>query len=366
MTTIMNESRKINIINKFGEAKNSTYFKSNYVVEDEKVYYEPGYKIIETTYFDKLNNVTIKNKNKYCMDYLKRNTRDQEIRQRKKWKKFGSAIKDESHQNEGNVVDDVFIQWNPEIFHGEKTRNYMKDHFTKYLNNEHKDEIQYQEDKYYGNNVPTILEEYNDVKEIKKMKENPSELERLLNILISGKIDQSINLDIEDKSNNEEKDDCKPKLFSVNKSRKSENMPDSKSGYVPPHSRNSNDSSIEPIEDTESKQHGFTSVKISNKDHIKNRNKVGDKKIDKKCIRVLNLPNDYNFQTILNTFKPIFGRLFFKIRTLTDRRTGNMRDFCFLNFKDERSGDTAFELISDNKIRIGYNILKFEWGIKRD
>ena len=45
-----------------------------------------------------------------------------------------------------------------------------------------------------------------------------------------------------------------------------------------------------------SEQPKYFYVKVSNKDHKKIKSKVGNKPIDKTCIRVLNLPSDVNFQ----------------------------------------------------------------------
>jgi hypothetical protein len=358
MTSILSTKEKFDIINKFNESKECDDFNKNYVVEGERTFYEPGFYIVETTYLDVKTNSIIKKQSRHCTDYLRSQACKEAVEKRKKWKKFGDGITDISHLDGGNIVDPVYMEWNPEIFKSKKTQSYMKKYFKEYENGTHNEEIAFNEDKCFGNKIPSIIQEYKHLKEVKETKSKyKQQLDESFNKLINNDIKLSDNNKVEDCSNESTTDG--PKLFKVNKSAKNTDTKET-AGYVVPHLRQ--DSTNTETTDTQK----FSSVKVSNKDHIKHRSRVSNKKIEKTCIRVLNLPSDANFQSILSTLKPILGRIFFKIKTLNDRRTGKLRDFCFLNFKDEIGGERAFDILTSNKVRIEYAVLNFEWGIKRN
>ena len=71
MTTILTNNQKFHIINQFDKAKNSNEFEDNYILEKQEVFYEPGFKVVESVYFDVRNNSTIKRQERYCLDYLR-------------------------------------------------------------------------------------------------------------------------------------------------------------------------------------------------------------------------------------------------------------------------------------------------------
>ena len=70
MTTISTNNQKFHIINQFDKAKNSNEFEDNYILEKQEVFYEPGFKVVESVYFDVNTNSTIKRQERYCLDYL--------------------------------------------------------------------------------------------------------------------------------------------------------------------------------------------------------------------------------------------------------------------------------------------------------
>ena len=357
MSTISTK-QKFEIINKFNESKECDDFSEKYKVESERTFNEPGFYVVETTYLDVRTNSIIRKQSRHCTDYLRSQACKEAVVKRKNWKKFGDAITDTSHIDGANIVDPVYMEWNPEIFKSKKTKSYMKQYLKEYENGNHKEEIALDEDKCFGDNVPSIIQEY---KNLKEAKENKSKYEQQLDEALKKLINNDINLNDSNKFENcsNESTTDGPKLFKVNKRANNNTTTNKESGYVAPHHRKE----INNDEPTETQQ--FASVKISNKDHIKHKKRT-TKAIDKTCIRVLNLPTEANFQSILGTLKPILGRTFFKLRTLNDRRTGKLRDFCFINFKDEISGERSFDILTSNKVRIGYAVLNFEWGVKRD
>lgn len=358
MNTISTK-QKFEIINKFNESTKSEDFSKKYKVESQRTFYEPGFYTVETTYLDVETNSIIKKQSRHCLDYLKSQACKEAVEKRKKWKKFGDGITDTSHIDGANIVDPVYMEWNPEIFKSKKTQSYMRKHFKEYENGTNKEEIAFNEDKIFGDNIPSIIQEYKDLQEAKQTKTKYQEqLDAALNKLITGNVKPLDNDKFESNTDNTETETDGPKLFKVNKSAK--NTKSENSGYVAPHLRK------EGTTESKKESQEYASVKVSNKDHIKIRSKVGDKLIDKTCIRVLNLPTDATFQSILGTLKPVLGRTYFKLKTLNDRRTGRLRDFCFMNFNDESSGERAFDTLTSNKIRIGYAVLHFEWGVKRN
>lgn len=357
MTTISTK-QKFEIINKFNESKESDDFSENYKVESERTFYEPGFYVVETTYLDVKTNSIIRKQSRHCTDYLRSQACKEAVEKRKEWKKFGDGITDTSHIDGANIVDPVYMEWNPEIFKSKKTQNYMKNYLKEYESGTNEEEIAFNEDKCFGDNIPSIIQEYKYLKEAKQNKTKyKQQLDEALNKL------NTVDAESSNKQNsgtsNDELDKDAPKLFRVNKNaNKNTNV---KSGYVAPHHRKEVNNDNNEQEDTQK----FASVKVSNTDHIRHKKRT-TKAIEKTCVRVLNLPSDANFQSILGTLKPVLGRTYFKLRTLNDRRTGKLRDFCFINFKDEISGEKAFDILTSNKIRIGYAVLNFEWGVKRD
>ena len=355
MNTISTK-QKFEIINKFNESKECNDFSERYKVESERTFTEHGFYVVETTYLDVETNSIIKKQTRHCLDYLRSQACKEVVEKRKKWKKFGDGITDTSHINGANIVDPVYMEWNPEIFKSKKTQSYMKTYLKEYANGNHKEEIAFNEDKCFGDNIPSIIQEYKEVKEAKEIK---SKYQQQLDEALKKMNNNDIKLKdgkVEDCSNQSTTDG--PKLFKVNKNaNKNTNR---EPGYVAPHHR-------KVINNTEQEDaQKFSSVKVSNNDHIKIKSKVGNKVIDKTCIRVINLPTEANFQSILGTLKPILGRTFFKLKTINDKKTGKLRDFCFINFKDEISGERSFDILTSNKVRIGYAVLHFEWGVKRD
>lgn len=355
MTKVLSNKDKINIIDRFGAAKDKPDFNEKYILEEERTFDEPGFIVVESTYLDVKTRAVIKRQVRHCINYLYSQACKDAIEKRKKWKKFGAGIDDTSHLNNANIVDPVFMEWNPEIFKSRKTKAYMNDYFNDYENGTHKEEIHYQENKCFGDNMPDLLKQYLDIKERKELK---NKLRKELDIVMNNSVN-NINNDYSTPGK-EDDNSTVPGLFKVNKSGKSST---DNSGYVAPHLRNKNEQNSSTETNNKVK---YDSVKVSNTDHIKIKSRVKNKEVDKTCIRVLNIPSDANFQSILSTMKPILGRIYFKIKTLNDKKTGKIRDFCFLNFKDELNGEKAFDILTSNKIRIGYSVLNFEWGIKRN
>ena len=356
MTTISTK-QKFEIINKFNESKECDDFSENYKIESERTFYEPGFYVVETTYLDVNTNSIIKKQSRHCIDYLRSQACKEAVEKRRDWKKFGDGITDTSHIDGANIVDPVYMEWNPEIFKSKKTQNYMKNYFKEYENGTNEEEIAFNEDKCFGDNIPSIIQEYKYLKEAKQTKSKyKQQLDEVLEKLANSNTKLLDSDKSEEITNGQEKTDG-PKLFKVNKSAKNTKSEDS--GYIAPHLRKEETTKKEETQE-------FSSVKVSNKDHIKIKSKVGNKAIEKTCIRVLNLPSDANFQSILGTLKPVLGRTYFKLKTLNDKKTGKLKDFCFINFKDEISGEKAFDILTSNKIRIGYSVLNFEWGVKRD
>ena len=358
MNTISTK-QKFEIINKFNESTKSEDFSEKYKVESQRTFTESGCYVVETTYLDVETNSIIRKQSRHCLDYLKSQACKETVEKRKKWKKFGDGITDTSHIDGANIVDPVYMEWNPEIFKSRKTQNYMRNYFKEYENGTNEEEIAFNEEQCYGDNIPSIIQEYKDLKEVKQTKTKyKQQLDEALNKLNTGNMKLLDSDKFENTTDNTESETTDgPKLFKVNKSAK--NIKSEGSGYVAPHLRK------EEITKEEKTQE-YCSVKVSNKDHIKIRSKVSNKPIDKTCIRVLNLPSEATFQSILGTLKPILGRTYFKLKTLNDKRTGKLRDFCFMYFNDESNGERAFNILTSNKIRIGYAVLHFEWGIKRD
>lgn len=368
MAVQVSKSLQVKILNEFDKAKNTSTFEEEYILEKEETTYQNNMKIVTSVYFDKKNNSTIKKTSKYCMDYIRSQERERSkaaIEKRSKWKKFGDAIDDTSHLNGGNIGEDVFMSWNPEIFKSRKTQAFMKQYMNDYANDKHTEEIQYQSEKILGYDKPKILQEYDDVIEQKEsMTQYRQELDKMLNKLITNNVKPE-NVDstpiISDTNNTNDSDE--PKLFKVNKSGKNSISKTEEKGYVAPGLRNKKSNS--DANDQENNQDSkYASVFVSNTDHIKIKSKVKNKEINKKCIRVCNLPEDCDFQSILSCLKPILGRIYFKLKTLNNRNTGKLRDFCFLNFNDEISSEQAFKKLQN--VKMGHCILQIEWGVKRD
>ena len=171
---------------------------------------------------------------------LKRERSKAAIEKRSKWKKFGDAIDDTSHLNGGNIGEDVFMSWNPEIFKSRKTQAFMKQYMNDYTNDKHTEEIQYQSEKILGYDKPKILQEYDDVIEQKEsMTQYRRELDKMLNKLITNNVKPE-EVDstpiISDTNNTNDSDE--PKLFKVNKSGKNSISKTEEKGYVAPGLRN--------------------------------------------------------------------------------------------------------------------------------
>jgi hypothetical protein len=355
--TTFSTSEQVNILDHFtlSNKTNNQDFEDNYILESEEISYEGDFRIEERVYLDVKNNVTIRKMSRIKLFTVKSKYEAEQVKKRMQWKKYGDAITDKPLEDN---ADDVWFDWNPEIFKSRKTRNWMNQYNQDYQNNKEKEQICFQKKLLDKDDIPKCLNKYIELqtnrKEIEDMKVAN---EAILNRLKLG--------DTEAINNNSS-------LFAVNKSAKTTsdsktngntkgNTNGNTSGYTPPHLKRQN-SNLSDTKNNETKK--YENVIHSNTKYSKFRSKVNKQEIDKQTVKISNLPSDITFDTLIYHFKQKLGRLRFKLKTIKNHRTGALKDFCFLNFDSEHLGEEAFNLLQG--IKIDHSVLQIEWGRKRD
>lgn len=352
--TSFSKLEQVDILDNFTNSNksNDDTFRQDYILESENITYEGDFRIEERVYLDVKNNVTIRKTSRIKLFQAKSKYAAEQIRKRLQWKKYGDAVNDKPVVND---ADEVWFDWNPEIFKSRKTQQWMNKYNEDYQNNKEKEKICFQEKLLDKDNIPKCLSRYNELqtnrKELADMK---IANEALMVKLMSGDNDAISN----DNS-----------LFAVNKSADKKNTDEvssSKSnsnGYLAPHLRKTVNSSTS-VNSNNTDKGTYENVIHTNTKYSKFKSKVNTQEIDKQSLKVSNLPNEITFDTLIHHFKQKLNRIRFKLKTIKNHKTGKLKDFCFLNFDSEELGENAFNLLQG--IKIDYSVLQIEWGRKRD
>ena len=331
--------------------------------------FENGLKYTKQTY-QKLDDKTI-NINKTITEVVDRNMYNKyqmglkKIEERKQWDKFGSGLTDP--KLESNNEDEVFMTYNSAILIGNKNKTMMEKYITDRRRGEHKEDIRFYE------NTGIYNETLNNYKNYLELEDEYSLLQ-IHNII--KKYNEKLKHDLENfnnpnKSKNNIIDNSKGNSSdkgnyiiknSINNANKSKN-------YTPPHKKKNrvklnNGDSSSGIKST-GEDGNYVSYKDSksNSKYTKNKEKI----VDNSTIKISNLPSEYSRNDIFYLIKsvlPSYHR--FNIKTITDKRTNRMKDFCFMNINNIDDSEEILNMLVNSKLKLEYNILNFELGYKRN
>lgn len=350
--TSFSKLEQVDILNQFDSSNksNDNQFENDYVLESEKISYEGDFRIEERVYLDVKNNVTIRKTSRIKLFTVQSKYAAEQVKKRMQWKKYGDAINDKPLENN---ADDVWFDWNPEIFKSRKTKNWMNQYNQDYQNNKEKEQICFQEKLLDKDDVPKCLDKYIELKNNRKEMEDMRVANETLMARFMSEGSDAV-------SNN-------TALFAVNKSadKKNNDKVSSKSnngGYLAPHLRKNINSNTS--DNSNNYEGNYENVIHTNTKYSKFRSKVNTQEIDKQSIRVSNLPSEITFDTLIYHFKSKLNRIRFKLKTIKDYKTSGLKDFCFLNFDNEFLGEEAYNLLQG--IKIDHSVLQIEWGRKRD
>lgn len=282
------------------------------------------------------------------------------IEERKKWSKFGKGLTDPKLDE--NNEDEVFMLYNPAILIGNKNKTIINKYINDRRTGKHIEDIRFYENSNIYNEALTNYKNYLDL-------EDEFSLVTIHNII--NKYNAKLKYDLENMGKTKNNEDEPTNLFIKNKIGNDTNTSKSKN-YTPPHRKktdystsNSSKNGTGQSDSASIKDGGsYLSYKDSNANSKYTKNKP--KNIDNTTIKISNLPSEYTRNDIFYLIKSILPSYYrFNIKTITDRRTNKLKDFCFMNLNDLDNSEETLNILVNSKLKLEYNILNFEWGYKR-
>tara|TARA_B100000575_G_C23118128_1_gene646639 strand:- start:89 stop:1126 length:1038 start_codon:yes stop_codon:yes gene_type:complete len=323
-----NKNTKNNEINELEILKQFNPTDPKYTLISENIEIIDNYKIIKQLFINNQTNIRVHKTIKYLL--IKNRINKKKVMERKKWESFGKGL---NNQGITNTSDDVFMEWNPEIFNSKKTIDWMSNYIKNRKIGKHTENIIYNNNKINVNNMPKILEDYNTLLEYEK--NNSKIIEKLQPKFVPSFL---LNNTKSDKGNDDELTDKKKQEIKSGITGKR---------YIPPSLRKNVNSS----ENKSISENNLNNIKYNNMEN------------ELPSLKISNLPEDITRDFIFDFIKSLNLNIKFKLICPKNRDSDKLRDYCFLNIFSKDEGNILKDEINGKKI--GYNIINCDWSTPR-
>lgn len=251
---------------------------------------------------------------------------------RRQLPKFGQAKNDKEYVNN---EENVFLEYNPEIFKSKKSKKTLENML---INKCNKEKIKVSEDNQKKFDS-LIMNLYDDLKKNEDI--DKKVIQNNLKFIIDNKNGNLSNNNLNNK-NIENKTDVKQNSIV--------NIINLSGGYVPPHLRKTANTSNK-------------SNTSSNKEKIE---KVNNKKYkideENKVLRLSNIPEELTENDVIDWLYK-FNIKKVKVFIPKCKKTGKTKDYCFINFYSKYEADNALQTL--NKKKFDYCLVNVEYSLPR-
>lgn len=269
-------------------------------------------------------------------------TQVENILGRRQIPKFGQAKNNKEYINN---EENVFMEYNPEIFKSKKSKKTLENMLINKFNQE-KIKVSEENKKKFDNLVFNL---YDNLKKDSEL--NTKVLQNNLKFILDHKNDNLLNNNLKDK-NIENNKSIKNNTQKNNNSIK--NIINLEGGYVPPHLRKKSNSN----NTFNTSNNKMTEIKKDNSNYKKY--KVDE---EKKVLRLSNIPEELNESDVLDwlyTFKIKKVKVFIP----KCKRTNKSKDYCFINFQSKYEAENALKTL--HKQKFDYCLVNVEYSKPRN
>ena len=311
------------------------------------------YKFIGEEYFYEINKTIIIQylENKETKQKIKRTlkipdklskTQVENVLGRRQLPKFGEAKKDKEYSNN---EENVFMEYNPEIFKSKKSKKTLENMLINKFNQE-KIKVSEENKKNFDN---LVLNLYDNLKKNSEL--DKKVLQNNLKFILDYKNNNLPNNNLKDKNienDNSIKNNTQKNYNSI------KNIVNLSGGYVPPHlrkKRESNNSSNTSNNNTNESKKDSSNYK---------KYKVDE---EKKVLRLSNIPEELNENHVLDWLYTFNIK---KVRVYIPKckRTNKSRDYCFINFQSKYEAEKALTTL--HKQKFDYCLVNVEYSTPRN